>query len=488
MQGAQRGLSQGGLSRGGLSRRGLGLAIAVLRFVFFAGTANAQQMIDCPAAPTGLPGIPQPAISPQMFSDVCFLNPDPFGMVPPTNLFDDFAWRSFIALVWPAKQGQRGAPDGSLRLDAPQRPAVFETLKSEWEVFQKDGQDPKGWNEYGGVTPCALPGPLAFGDIVLAAFSKFDSVLQATGSAFSGPLISQNGKYVRYATGFNETLFQPIVAGKYFLAKNLANFTPFKEGSIRVKSAWIEMDGIEKPERFHRRQAFVFNRATSQCERKLVGLVALHVVVKTPSMPQWVWATFEHVDNVPGPHASKPFTFNKGDGVPMGDTNPAKCDTVQLCPATPPPAFNVDRINPILGEPPADANVPFSTSDTNNKYRALLAREYPLSPWRNYQLVMTQWPLHPNRPDLNGGPADTFPGVPGIPGIPPTASANAAIETFLQKSDATGCMSCHLHAQKYDYVSSLLTRPFVADASALPTSHVDSLNKVKTMFDGQFQK
>ena len=115
MQGAQRGLSQGGLSRGGLSRRGLGLAIAVLGFVFFAGTANAQQMIDCPAAPTGLPGIPQPAISPQMFSDVCFLNPDPFGMVPPTNLFDDFAWRSFIALVWPAKQGQCGAPDGSLR-------------------------------------------------------------------------------------------------------------------------------------------------------------------------------------------------------------------------------------------------------------------------------------------------------------------------------------------------------------------------------------
>ena len=67
-------------------------------------------------------------------------------------------------------------------------------------------------------------------------------------------------------------------------------------------------------------------------------------------------------------------------------------------------------------------------------------------------------------------------------------SARTARSWAAHLSAATGCMSCHLHAQKYDYVSSLLTRPFVADASALPTSHVDSLNKVKTMFDGQFQK
>jgi hypothetical protein len=389
-------------------------------------------------------------------------------------------------MVWPAKQGQRGQPDTSMRLDAPRRAAVFETLKSEWEVFQKDGLAPQGWNQYGGALPCDIPGALAYGDIVLAAFSKFDSVLQA--GAFSGPLVSQNGRYVRYSAGFNEKLFRHLADGKYYIRKNLENFTPFDAGSIRVKAAWIELEGIEKPERFHTRQAWLLDRVTNRCEQKQVGLVGLHIVVKTPSIPQWVWATFEHVDNVPGPHATKPFTFNKGDGKPMDAKNPVQCDPAHPCPATPPPAYNVERTTPILGEPPANANFAFSTSETNDKYRALLASQYPSSPWRNYQLVMTQWPLHPNRPNLTGGVADTFPGTPGIAGIPPTASANTVLETFLQASPATGCMSCHNVARKYDYVSSLLTRPYVSDTSGLPTDHVEALNRVKTMFDGGAQK
>jgi hypothetical protein len=451
--------------------------------LLMAPAARAQELVNCPA-PTGTTGHPQPTISPQMFSDVCFLNPDPFGPFPAPILFDDFAWRSFLALVWPAQQGQRGRPDSSLRLDAPQRGVVFETLKAEWEVFQKDGHEPKSWNEYGGTLPCEIPGELTFGDMILAAFAKFDSVLQAKAVAFSGALVSQNGKYVRYSSGFNEELFRHIADGKLFIAKNLHdNFTPFPPESVRVKAAWIEMEGIEKPERFHTRQAWLLDRATNRCEQKQVGLVGLHIVVKTPSIPQWIWATFEHVDNVPGPHASKPFTFNKGDGKPMPDKNPIACDPAHPCPTTPAAPYNVQRVNPILGEPPADSNFEFSTADTNNKYRAMLARDYPDSPWQNYQLVMTQWPIHPNRQDLDGSIENTFPGSDGIPGTGPTASANSTIETFLQKTAATGCMSCHLVAKKYDYVSSLLTRPYVPDQSALSTDHVEALNKMKNMFN-----
>jgi hypothetical protein len=475
------------------SRGDPGFAWAVLGLCLLAApAASAQELISCPA-PTGSPGQPQPAISHQMFSDVCFLNPDPYGPVPATILFDDFAWRSFLALVWPARQGQRGEPDSSLRLDASGRPAVFETLKSEWEVFQKDGQAPKSWNEYGGALPCEMPGSLAFGDMILAAFAKFDSVLQAKSTGFSGALVSQNGKYVRYSSGFNEKLFQHIADGKFFIAKDLHdNFTPFPPESIRVKAAWIEMDGIEKPERFHTRQAWLLDRATNRCEQKLVGLVGLHIVAKTPSIPQWVWATFEHVDNVPGPHATRPFTFNKGDGAPMPDRNPIVCDPAHPCPATPAAPYNVERLHPILGEPPADVNFEFSTADTNSKYRALLARDYPNLPWQNYQVVMTQWPIHPNRQDLDGSVENTFPGTDAVPvtcrtdaadPACPTASANSTIETFLQKSTATGCMSCHLIAKGYDYVSSLLTRPYVPDGSALPTDHAAALSRMKNMFN-----
>ena len=30
-----------------------------------------------------------------------------------------------------------------------------------------------------------------------------------------------------------------------------------------------------------------------------LGLVGLHIVHKTDSEPQWIWSTFEHVNNVP---------------------------------------------------------------------------------------------------------------------------------------------------------------------------------------------
>lgn len=370
-------------------------------------------------------------------------------------------------------------------------------MKAEWEVFQKDGRDPASWNEYGGALPCEIPGSLTFGDMILASFGKLDSVLQASFVAFSGALVSQNGKYVRYSSGFNETLFRHIADGKFFIAKNLHDsFTPFPAGSIRVKAAWIEMDGIEKPERFHTRQAWLFDRATGRCEQKQVGLVGLHIVAKTPSIPQWVWATFEHVDNVPGPHASRPFTFNKGDDKPMPDRNPIPCDPANPCPATPAP-YNVERVHPIIGDPPADANPQFSTADTNRKYREMLARDYPDSPWHNYQLVMTQWPIHPNRQDLDGSIENTFPGMNAIPGTCrtasadsacPTASANSTIETFLQDTVATGCMACHLIAKSYDYVSSLLTRPYVEDQAALPADHANALNQMRNMFIGNSQR
>jgi len=476
----------------------LGFVSAVLGVcVLAAPAARAQELIDCPAPP-GTPGSPRPAISHQMFSDVCFLKPDPFGAVPSTIFFDDFAWRSFLALVWPAQQGQRGRPDSSLRLDAQDRPAVFETLKAEWEVFQKDGRDPQSWSDYGGTLPCEIPGNLAFGDMILASFAKFDSILQANFAAFSGALVSQNGKYVRYSSGFNQTLFQQIADGKFFIAKNLHDsFTPFPAASIRVKASWIEMEGIEKPERFHTRQAWLLDRATGRCEQKQVGLVGLHIVAKTPSIPQWVWATFEHVDNVPGPHTSGPLTFNKGDDKPMPDTNPIACDTTNPCPATPVAPYNVVRVHPIIGDPPADARPEFSTADTNKQYRDMLARDYPDSHWHNYQLVMTQWPVHPNRPDLDGSIEDTFPGLNVITGICRaagtdsaclTASANSTIETFLQDTVATGCMACHLIAKQYDYVSSLLTRPYVEDPSALPGDHADALNRMRSMFNADSRR
>ena len=40
-------------------------------------------------------------------------------------------------------------------------------------------------------------------------------------------------------------------------------------------------------------------QSAEKCTQRTMGLVGLHIVSKTPARPQWIWSTFEQVDNVP---------------------------------------------------------------------------------------------------------------------------------------------------------------------------------------------
>jgi hypothetical protein len=72
--------------------------------------------------------------SPAMPDDVCI--PAGFRNVP-VNYFDDYSWRAFVAMVWPAAAGHRGTADETKPAGAA-GPRVFETPKSLWEVFHRD--------------------------------------------------------------------------------------------------------------------------------------------------------------------------------------------------------------------------------------------------------------------------------------------------------------------------------------------------------------
>jgi hypothetical protein len=446
------------------------LSASLLILLCLQISASAQEFSDCAAEG---PAVPPVTISRQMLNDVCIQgNP-----INPILYFDDYSWRSFLALVWPAAQGQRGRPDSTLPLGAVSQPTVFETFKAEWELFQPSGRDPVGWNEYGGRenNPYALE-QVDFGGVLLSAFRKFDNVVQA-GSP-QGALIAQNGTYVRHSTAFNEKSFQHIVNGKYYLREMIGGgVAPFPDGAISVKSAWIDLQNVAAPERFFSRDAWLFNLATEQCERKKVGLVGLHIVAKTPTRPQWIWSTFEHIDNVPGPQANAPFTFNNGDGTPMPASIPdqAKCPSGE-CPLPPPQPYNVERVKPIH-----DRGA-YSTQATNAKYRAALAQQYPDAPWKNYQLVMTQWPIAASRPDLDAGPDHTFPGTALDP-FDATAFSNTTLETFKQTDVSRGCMGCHNHAKAADLVFTLMTRAYPRSQPALPPPHLNILNDVGKLLD-----
>lgn len=282
--------------------------------------------------------------------------------------------------------------------------------------------------------------------MVLASFSKFANLGEAGFGDLVGPLVAQNNTYVRYLTGFNQIEFQDVLDRKLYLRSNLTSVT-LPNGSIDVKSAWIDMTNIQHPERYYTRMAWVFDPVTDACTQKKVGLVGLHIVQKTPSRPQWIWSSFEQVDNIQQPQGTAPFAFHDGTPTAMPSSNPIPFPP----PASPPIIFNVQRVTPIHP----------STLATNRQYQQELKNRG--SVWQFYQLVMTQWPIQPNAAANPGDPAHTFPG-----GGATSAFANVTLETFDQKKIQTGCMNCHNSTQnESDFLWSLEVNAFPSVAPSL---------------------
>lgn len=451
------------------------------------GPARAQTTQPCPVPPLVTPPSPNLAAASATLvpADACV--PASISSVP-FQYFDDFSWRAFIALVWPARAGARGAPDPNQKLGAANVPLVFETYKSDWETFQKDTGAPTPWNSYDfHLVPCGNAADIKSGDLVLGSFSELGNVGEAGKNRFVNVLVAQNRTYVRYLAAYDATEFNDIVSKQLYLPAKVPAPTPgpvqvaSPVGAITVKSAWIEMTGIANPDRFYTRMAWVKQLKSEVCVLTKVGLVGLHIVVKTPTRPQWIWATFEQVDTVPAaPGVKTAATFNDGAGTPMPAIGKLSPDYfVNTAPASPPPPFNVDRVKPIAGTTP-DTKAPGDTATTNATWRAALRvlgqqQGQPVV-WQYYQLTMTQWPLNPNSRD-DASPAHTFPGS-NTAGLGPTAFANTTLETFDQASAFTGCMACHNATRSTDFIWSLPMHggappaaTVVARAAARPGMH-----------------
>jgi hypothetical protein len=412
--------------------------------------------------------VPPPVVtinSPQTPTDTC---PITNFNVNPIAAFDDYSWRTFISMVWPAANGQRGVPDTTKTVGDSSTPLVFETLKNDWEIFQPNGAAPSSWNAFTGSNPCGSGQMVGFNDMVLASFAKIGDLGQAGSNpqkALIHALPSQNGKWVRYMTVFNQVEYDQIVAGQLYLLPQLQKASPvtFKTGALDIKSSWMDMTGIPSAQaaRYYTRQALVLDPANPQngCSTITVGLVGIHIVQKTPTRPQWIWSTFEQVDNVPvTAGGSGTFGFNDGKGT-ASPLSPLQIDPNGGFPPTnwaSPTVYNVIRLQPINP----------STQATNGSYQKALAGTV----WQFYQLAMTQWPLQLNPPQpipasQSGAPGNTFPGVSPVSGF-----ANTTLETWDQGSISTGCMACHnLTKTNTDFLWSLEINAFQATNVSLLT-------------------
>jgi hypothetical protein len=271
-----------------------------------------------------------------------------------------FSWQEFIALNWPAgpQQGepnQREAPSATCRFGDPNctGPTVWQTFRGKVEIFPGQGAPP-GYPGVSSSDPSfgydALPqyNYAAAGTACDSSQSAestpwvnldetdqitLDSMYAGVVSAGSSPgnsapqLIRFLAKanrmeyvYVAQNSSPTDPLNQwwsaipgsIVQATKKYLQINKASppsgssqYVSQKDGTIEIKSAWRPLIPAEaKSGRFHMQRVRFYEHpsgtpATNYCYRNATwGLVALHIIQKTPSAPYFIYATFEQADNL----------------------------------------------------------------------------------------------------------------------------------------------------------------------------------------------
>ena len=260
--------------------------IAVLACVVFAAS-----LILKPAADTAVGGAP---LSPRMPGDV--------AKGADATAIDQFSWSSFVAVNWPN--------NGSVIGQGGDGVAVWQSWKSDSDILVPQGQVPIPFKQPSPIpAACTQVGPP--GTRILTHDTKMGQ-LGIFNTPGNGPLIDQNGEYVRFEILVNEEMYDFIVSNALYSKAGQAAYNPGRAvafpagdvngapGSVMLKVAWKIMGKNDDPRRFHTAMAYLYNPAqTPACQLKQVGMVGMHISHKTVNAPQWVWSTFEHADNVP---------------------------------------------------------------------------------------------------------------------------------------------------------------------------------------------
>lgn len=460
------------------------LSVAAIMIVAILGTA-------CQTAPTPAPansnevkpllGATAPApsaspLSPTIPGDANFSDlPNNPTIQQIQHDFDVFSWQSFVALNWPVDQSQiiGSGPDGD-------NATAWGTYIESYEVFLPNGATPS-WDSRSVPPICQVDGASATA-VKLPVFRMTtkvsDQVLNFSQQAFgTGPLIDQRGEYVRYSINLNPDAFNYILNNNLYTKEGQANFANVNfpiaaspgpspaaspaastVGSIVLKSAWRILDATKGDvlSRYHKIDAFVYTPPSGDpptkpnCERKTLGLVGFHIAHKTASAPQWVWSTFEQVDNVQvgqnAPPGLKPSFFNP-------DCKNCKVNKPPPKPWNPNVATTPSQVTRVI--PIDDA-----TKQLNSQWQGFLAGVNKNSVWQFYELVSTQWPTQPP-PQPTPSPYDQHP--TGNPA--PQFLANTTIETYIQgkvPNTSSSCIMCHNNATttagKFSDLSYLLER------------------------------
>jgi hypothetical protein len=381
------------------------------------------------------------------------------------RLFGTLAWQTFIALNWPAND--LGLPDLKRGMSDNNQWRVWDYLRPAGTVFNSDGSKPAPWNsvrqEAKGLRNFANLGR-----------SKSEHTVSVTGmrdnfEAFTGPLVDQYGKWVRFEIRINREEFEYIVKNELYNQEGQAAFSHkdsdnevqlpinngLRHGAIEIKLAWKELNRKDDARRFYTHDLTVTPSESNAKPTTIhVGLVGMHIAMRTKTSPEWIWSTFEQIDNVrsnpePGGKQSTPSfvdpsytgtNFNiwppKNAALDASGnlTKAAGSDATTWIESLTTTPVQVKRVilptSPDLN--PWDDKLGAITKELNREVQALLGKKG--SVFQYYELVDVQWPLHPSAPTVSGGegsaPLSLRFKTPGE--MIPTFLINTTMETYFQ--------------------------------------------------------
>jgi hypothetical protein len=393
----------------------------------------------------------------------------------PQEYWYAFAWHTFIALNWPWRSGgERGEPDQSQDAGAPGTGIpVWLTYKTIHELLLPDGARPGDWSSPPPPPPKGCPKDGAvrsgavYGETTMISRQVLVVLNEAGGDPNhdNGPLIDQKGRYVVYDVSVNRAEYDYFRRTGYYNADTQqaavldggfqglpaseppdSGLPPWaQQGALEIKASWRQIDRSDEARFISQRAYWV--KPNGQCEVVTLGLVGLHLLQLTPSTRHiWFWATFEHIDNVPGDDPAVPdggLSFNPGgnppplfDGSPDGNNEGFSYEPQPLpplldggLPALPP--VNVSRWTPIAGDV---------------RHANALATAGLGAPLKYYELVNTLNPTglsqdagtcHVPLSDA-GWPPGTEAGAPAR-ALNAATMANTTIETYAQNACCTDC-------------------------------------------------
>jgi hypothetical protein len=330
--------------------RALACGVLSIGLMWLVGCPNPGHVIYPP-----VPVPPKPAVTPATGGVVVqpgFLNDIPGGADKATlTQAAQFAWQEFIAANWPAVpqtglKGAREQADTTRKFGDQSVPLVWHTLRSKVEIYpwlsrlppgtivKNDGSTVFNYDAlpeylYKDAIPPGNPasgqGPVAW--INLDETSEIGLNQMFAGSTPPGPVAGSSNsapQLIRFLAKANRSHFDYVTqlgyynhGGDYYTRINnhqnaiAANQPPnqstnptiqFPAGTMMVKSAWRLLGPNDDRSRYHTTTVRFYekgaNGQVAYYQEQSWGMIALHIIVKTPTAPAFVFATFEQQDNL----------------------------------------------------------------------------------------------------------------------------------------------------------------------------------------------